>query len=255
MAATRSYVFINHFSHPEHSSQDPRIRRDIRSYVARVSHATPSDKLRRRIFDRDHKITVFDIELGSLSDSGCRKLNDQKPSATNLQQEKDREATEGETLRRVQQERRSLGICLPLNASAQGAFVERLVDAFAPSSQLCCGRSDSIRIAAGQRASSPLLDQAFQAVSSGYVGKLVGNADLASAGTRQYLNILCMLQVALSDVGHSRSDSVLLTVVLMMVYEVTTSLCRNAAANNSSFRAFYTHLKSLWLSIVSEPSA
>ena len=185
----------------------------------RSSHGPPLDKKRRRVFDRDHKITVFDMELGSLEEREYLGPDDNKSSLTNMRQEKDN-AIDGETWYTAQHYQSSLGSSLPLLASARAVFIERLVDAFAPLSRLRCGRSDTIRIAARQTTSSPLLDQAFQAVSTGYVGKLMDNPDLASAGTGQYLAVLHLLQAALNDVGRSRSDAVLLTVVLMMVYEV-----------------------------------
>jgi hypothetical protein len=99
-------------------------------------------------------------------------------------------------------------------------FVERFVDAFAPNERLDCGSSSAIREAASVRMFSPLLQNAFHAVSTSYFGQFLGDWRVVSAGRRSYLGVVSALQRALYHPVQSRSEGVLATAILLMAYEV-----------------------------------
>jgi hypothetical protein len=99
-------------------------------------------------------------------------------------------------------------------------FVERFVDAFAPNERLDCGSSSAIREAASVRIFSPLLQNAFHAVSISYFGQFLGDWRVVSAGRRSYLGVVSALQRALYHPVQSRSEGVLATAILLMAYEV-----------------------------------
>ena len=99
-------------------------------------------------------------------------------------------------------------------------FVERFVDAFAPNERLDCGSSSAIREAASVRMFSPLLQNAFHAVSISYFGQFLGDWRIVSAGRWSYLGVVSALQRALYHPVQSRSEGVLATAILLMAYDV-----------------------------------
>jgi hypothetical protein len=70
------------------------------------------------------------------------------------------------------------------------------------------------------RLSSPFLYTAFNAVSTVYVGHQLGDMDIIWAGRTVYSRVLTRLHLALSHPVHSRSEIVLVTVLLLIAYEV-----------------------------------
>jgi hypothetical protein len=103
-------------------------------------------------------------------------------------------------------------------------FIERFVDAFAPDGGDGCGRSDAIRKAGSDRMFSPMLNEAFQAVSVAYFGQGVGSREALAHGYRSYGGVLNQLNSALVDPRQSRSAGVFATVILLMAYEVSSRL-------------------------------
>ena len=100
--------------------------------------------------------------------------------------------------------------------------MERFVDAFAPDGGDACGRSDAIRRAGSDRMFSPLLNEAFRAVSVTYFGQGVGSPAFLAQGHRIYSGVLNNLNSALVDPSQSRSAGVFATVILLMAYEVSS---------------------------------
>lgn len=100
-------------------------------------------------------------------------------------------------------------------------FTERFIDAFAPAGHDNCGQSSAIRRAGAVMMFSPLLTQAFNAVSIAYVGQSTGSPRLVSHAYKVYCETLNCLQLALWDPRQSRSPGVFATVILLMAYEVT----------------------------------
>jgi hypothetical protein len=99
-------------------------------------------------------------------------------------------------------------------------FTERFIDAFAPDGHDDCGQSSAIWRAGAVMMFSPLLTQAFRAVSIAYFGQSTGSPRLMSHGYKVYCQTLNHLQIALWDPKQSRSDGVFATVILLMAYEV-----------------------------------
>jgi len=102
-------------------------------------------------------------------------------------------------------------------------FVERFIDAFAPDERIDCGSSDAIRRAGSVRMFSPLLSDAFLAVSIVYFGQFSGDWRVGFSGYQIYTRVLRRLQSALFHPEQSRSEGVFATVILLMAYEVKTS--------------------------------
>lgn len=99
-------------------------------------------------------------------------------------------------------------------------FAEGFIDSFAPNARDDCGTSSAIRQAGSNMMFSPLLSDAFQAVSMAYFGQSTGNWTIMSQGYRCYRQTVDRLQEALFDPRQSRSEGVLATVILFMAYEV-----------------------------------
>lgn len=99
-------------------------------------------------------------------------------------------------------------------------FIERFIDAFAPDTRNDCGTSSAIRQAGSVSMFSPLLSEAFLAVSMAYFGQTTGSWSLMSQGHGRYRSTLEHLQAALFDPRQSRSEGVFATVVLLIAYEV-----------------------------------
>lgn len=103
---------------------------------------------------------------------------------------------------------------------AVDVFVERFVDAFSPEVDIKSGRAGALRAAAGIRMFSPLIADAFEAVSVAFFGRSVRNKELEASGFRLYPRVLRGLQDALLDPERSKSEATLVTVTLLLAFEV-----------------------------------
>lgn len=99
-------------------------------------------------------------------------------------------------------------------------FVERFVDAFSPEVDMKSGRAGALRAAAGIRMFSPLITDAFEAVSVAFFGRSVQNKQIEASGFRLYPRVLRGLQDALVDPEKSKAESTLVTVILLLAFEV-----------------------------------
>lgn len=99
------------------------------------------------------------------------------------------------------------------------AFVERFVDAFAPEVDVKSGRAGALRAAAGIRMFSPLLSDAYEAVSVAFFGRSVQNKQIEASGFRLYPRVLRGLQDALNDPERCKAESTLVTVILLLAFE------------------------------------
>jgi hypothetical protein len=99
------------------------------------------------------------------------------------------------------------------------AFVERFVDAFAPEVDIKSGRAGALRAAAGIRMFSPLLSDAYEAVSVAFFGRSVQNKQIEASGFRLYPRVLRGLQDALNDPERCKAESTLVTVILLLAFE------------------------------------
>ena len=110
-----------------------------------------------------------------------------------------------------------------LQRPAVDVFVERFVDAFAPQVDSRHGRAGAIRAAAGIRMFSPLISDAFEAVSVAFFGRSIQNKQIEASGFRLYPRVLRGLQDALMDPERSKAESTLVTVTLLLAFEVSLS--------------------------------
>jgi hypothetical protein len=101
-------------------------------------------------------------------------------------------------------------------------FVERFIDAFSPEVNVKAGQAGSLRAAAGIRMFSPILSDAFEAVSVVFFGRSIQDKSIEGAGFRLYPRVLQSLQQALLDPERSKAESTLVTVVLLMAFEVSS---------------------------------
>lgn len=99
-------------------------------------------------------------------------------------------------------------------------FIERFVDAFSPQVDAKAGEAGAIRRAAEIRMFSPILTDAFQAVSRVFFGRSVQNKSIEVSGFSGYPLVLRSLQNALLDPERSKAESTLATVILLMAFEV-----------------------------------
>lgn len=109
---------------------------------------------------------------------------------------------------------------LNLHRPAVDVFVERFVDAFAPEVDPRHGRAGALRAAAGIRMFSPLISDAFEAVSVAFFGRSIRNKQVEASGFRLYPRVLRSLQDALVDPERSKAESTLVTVILLLAFEV-----------------------------------
>ncbi|KAL1980958.1 hypothetical protein VTN96DRAFT_3298 [Rasamsonia emersonii] len=114
--------------------------------------------------------------------------------------------------------------CGPLSrfASAKLAldvFVERFLDAFSPEVDSSSGRAGALRAAASIRMFSPMIANAFDAVSMTFFGRSVKDPRIESAGLQLYPRTLRSLQQALLDPERSRAEATLVTVTLLLAFE------------------------------------
>jgi hypothetical protein len=98
-------------------------------------------------------------------------------------------------------------------------FVQRFVDAFSPEVDLHSGRAGAIRAAADIRMFSPMISNAFDAVSLTFFGRSAQDPRIEAAGMKLYPKVLRSLQDALLDPERSRSEATLITVTLLLAFE------------------------------------
>lgn len=98
-------------------------------------------------------------------------------------------------------------------------FVQRFVDAFSPEVDTSSGRAGAIRAAAEIRMFSPMISNAFEAVSVTFFGRSVQDSRAEAAGMKLYPRVLRSLQDALLDPERSRSEATLVTVTLLLAFE------------------------------------
>ncbi|KAJ5142552.1 uncharacterized protein N7515_001339 [Penicillium bovifimosum] len=98
-------------------------------------------------------------------------------------------------------------------------FVERFVDAFSPEVDMKHGRAGALRAAAEIRMFSPLISDAFEAVSVAFFGRSVQNKQIEASGFRLYPRVLRALQDALVDPEKCKAESTLVTVILLLAFE------------------------------------
>ncbi|KAJ5770457.1 uncharacterized protein N7511_002508 [Penicillium nucicola] len=108
---------------------------------------------------------------------------------------------------------------LSLQRPVVDVFVERFVDAFSPEVDIKSGRAGALRAAAGIRMFSPLISDAFEAVSVAFFGRSVQNKQIEASGFRLYPRVLRGLQDALIDPEKSKAESTLVTVILLLAFE------------------------------------
>lgn len=116
----------------------------------------------------------------------------------------------------------SYGPLTPINSAkpALDVFVERFVDAFSPQVDIKSGRAGALRRAAEIRMFSPIIGDAFEAVSVAFFGRSIQDPRIEANGFRLYPKVLRNLQQALLDPERSKAESTLVTVILLMAFEV-----------------------------------
>ncbi|OJJ50383.1 hypothetical protein ASPZODRAFT_2117719 [Penicilliopsis zonata CBS 506.65] len=102
---------------------------------------------------------------------------------------------------------------------ALDVFVERFVDAFSPEVDFKAGHAGAIRAAAQIRMFSPLMCDAFEAVSVAFFGRSIQDKRIETVGFRMYPRVLRGLQEALMDAERSKAESTLVTVILLIAFE------------------------------------
>lgn len=107
-----------------------------------------------------------------------------------------------------------------LQRPAVDVFVERFLDAFSPEVDSKHGRAGAIRAAAEIRMFSPLISDAFEAVSVAFFGRSIQDKRIEASGFRLYPRVLRGLQDALVDPEKSKAESTLVTVILLLAFEV-----------------------------------
>ena len=114
---------------------------------------------------------------------------------------------------------------MSMQRPAVDIFVERFVDAFSPEVDVKSGRAGALRAAAGIRMFSPLITDAFEAVSVAFFGRSVQNKQIEASGFRLYPRVLRGLQDALVDPEKCNAESTLVTVILLLAFEVSAPPC------------------------------
>lgn len=113
-------------------------------------------------------------------------------------------------------------VIMPMSSykPALDVFVQRFVDAFSPEVHVRDGHAGTLRAAAGVRMFSPILTDAFEAVAVAYFGRSIQDKSIETAGFRLYPRVLHGLQQALIDPERSKAESTLVTVILLIAFEV-----------------------------------
>lgn len=116
----------------------------------------------------------------------------------------------------------SYGPLSPFNSAKPtiDVFVERFVDAFSPQVNFKSGRAGALRRAAEIRMFSPIIGDAFDAVSVAFFGRTTRDPRIEATGFQLYPKVLRNLQQALVDPERSKAESTLVTVILLMAFEV-----------------------------------
>lgn len=112
-------------------------------------------------------------------------------------------------------------------------FVERFVDAFSPEVDVKAGQAGALRRAAEIRMFSPILQDAFEAVSVAFFGRCIQDKRIEMSGHHLYPRVLRKLQQALQDPERSRAESTLATVILLMAFEVSHRRSRWSTVTNA----------------------
>lgn len=126
---------------------------------------------------------------------------------------------------------------MSMQRPAVDVFVERFVDAFSPEVDMKSGKAGALRAAAGIRMFSPLITDAFEAVSVAFFGRSVQNKQMEASGFRLYPRVLRALQDALVDPEKSKAESTLVTVTLLLAFEVRFTRRIFFLVNTNSSRA------------------
>lgn len=100
----------------------------------------------------------------------------------------------------------SLIVPMSMSKPAMDVFVERFVDAFSPEVTVKAGQASALRAAAGTRMFSPILTDAFEAVSVAFFGRSIQDKSVEAAGFRLYPRVLQGLQQALLDPERSKAS-------------------------------------------------
>lgn len=124
---------------------------------------------------------------------------------------------------------------------ALDVFVQRFVDAFSPEVDFSSGRAGAIRAAADIRMFSPMISNAFEAVSTTFFGRSIQDRRIEAKGLKLYPKVLRSLQEALLDPERSRAEATLVTVTLLMAFEV----CMRCTANSRENKANSNHSRVL----------
>ncbi|KAB8257371.1 hypothetical protein BDV32DRAFT_82732 [Aspergillus pseudonomiae] len=98
-------------------------------------------------------------------------------------------------------------------------FIERFIDAFSPEVDIKSGQAGALRRAAEIRMFSPILMEAYEAVSVAFFGRSVQDPRIEKSGSPLYGRVLRNLQSALQDPERSKAESTLATVILLMAFE------------------------------------
>ncbi|OJJ29764.1 hypothetical protein ASPWEDRAFT_46512 [Aspergillus wentii DTO 134E9] len=124
----------------------------------------------------------------------------------------------------------SLGPPISSARPALDLFVERFVDAFSPQVNHKHGRAGALRAAAGIRMFSPMISEAYEAVSMAFFGRSIGHKQLELTGFERNFRVLKGLQQALQDPERSKAESTLVTVILLMAFESVESTSSGSVA-------------------------
>lgn len=111
------------------------------------------------------------------------------------------------------------------------SLLGRFVDSFSPDMGTH-GPATVMRLAAGIRMFSPLLADAFRAVSISYAGRSVVDNRMMNDAYKDYQLVLRDLQHALYDQEKSKSQGVLLTVMVLVVFESVQRSHRDSIINH-----------------------
>jgi hypothetical protein len=127
------------------------------------------------------------------------------------------------------------------NKPALDAFVQRFVDVFSPDVDISSGRAGALRMAADIRMFSPMIADAFQAVSVTFFGRSVQDPRIEAAGLKLYPRTLRSLQEALLDPERSRAEATLVTVTLLLAFESIERTSQDAVAMHATGAARLMH--------------
>jgi len=99
-------------------------------------------------------------------------------------------------------------------------YLERLLDAYSPVVSSDYYSPASVRVAASIKSSSGILKAAYDCTAAAYFGRVVFDPRVVHAAHKMYGNVIRDLQKALSSTTQSRSMETLLTVTMLLIYEV-----------------------------------